>query len=157
MVEAQWEQILPTLLPSGLAGSVDAVTLCPPVMQEKLEKSELSVVPRNECQEKLKNARVRAEAREWVDIGQPPPCTGTCCSSSREELIGNNGDLLLSDAFGGSKGKKVFREAKKQYVEELRLIVNSIPSNFFQVGNVEILPHFARRRCRSCESGAPRT
>ena len=140
------DQVLASLPPVGVAGSIDILELVPPKLQMLLQDPENVLLPRGDWPKRFSKAKMHIKPSDWPQLARELLDRNICKPLPKTELIYHNGEPLLNGIFGVGKNKFI-KDRNGNEVEVQRLIINLVPSNEIQVdivADVATLPHFAQ-------------
>ena len=142
----EWARVEAALPPPGMAGRVNALTLCSLSLRPWLESPERCLRDRSEWPEQLAKARVLVKDGEWNQLLEGFCRRNVVTFITEEQAVWHRGQRLGSRLFGVPKGE-LSSDGFDPKMATQRLIVNAIPSNELQhtlVGAIKDLPLFTQ-------------
>ena len=123
--------IEPALPPIGMAGVVDALALCSPVLQPFIQNPLLSIKPRSQWPPRLRKCRVRCRGSEWEKVLLGLYERKIIDFLPESSLVRHRSEPLLNGLFGVPKGE-VGAPGYSPKDGPLRFIINAMPTNDLQ-------------------------
>ena len=121
-------EILPGLPEEGVAGSVDALSLCAPDVQCWLADADASLLPQAEWPVRPPKAKVQASDADWDECAMLLYRRGICGICDISEAFHVEGQPVTVGAFGvEKKGTPLPGQSRIT-----RVIINMIPTNSYQ-------------------------